>query len=194
MSPRKRRWRLPALILLLVVGAAALGGLYLYRKQQFRAFYVNLRTTGLNAAAANNHVGTIDNLEPYLQRHPEDVDVLVAYARARPLIAAPENAHLTQTIIALRYLLRIEPDRMTERRSLLNLYVRAGYAAEALDTATLLLEKYKDQHPDAYRGRALSLARLRRFGEALTATQAWVKVSPRDLEAQMRQLWLMALD
>mgnify|MGYP006141523127 CR=1 FL=1 len=39
-------------------------------------------------------------------------------------------------------------------------------------TATLLLEKYKDQHPDAYRGKALSLIQLRRFREALPATQA----------------------
>src|SRR5688572_424816 len=117
------RWRLFTLILLFGVGCATLGGIYVYRKHQFAAFYANLRTEGLKAASSNDHANAVHYLEPYLPRHPDDVEVLTAYVRSRPLITTPNGSHLTQTIVALRYLLRIEPDRLAQRRDLLNFYL-----------------------------------------------------------------------
>src|SRR5687768_7858683 len=106
----------------------------------------------MEAAKAGDHAHVVEYLEPYLPRHPEDVEVLLTYVRSRPHVTAPGNAQIGHTIIALRYLLRTQPDRVAERRQLLKLYIEDGHSAEALDSATVLLEKYGDRHPDTLRG------------------------------------------
>jgi predicted Zn-dependent protease len=193
MSSRVNPRRLKLLLIIALVGVLGLGSAYAWRKHRSRVFFADLRVRGLAAAGAGNDLDAIRALEPYLPRHPDDVDALVAYVKCRPNVPA-DGEETSYTIVALRHLLRIQPDRIPERRQLLGLYLKSRYYAEAADSAKLLLETYHDQDPQTKRGQALALTLLQKYIDAEGAAQEWQKAAPRDLEAIMLNLQLKFLN
>src|SRR5207245_2580595 len=113
------RRRLTGLLVVALVGAVALGSAYVYRNHRRQVHFAAMRALGLQAAEAGDYPRAVALLEAYLPRNPTDVPALVAYIHCRPLVPAPQNAQWFSTIVALRHLLRFEPDRIEERRQLL---------------------------------------------------------------------------
>jgi len=182
--------------LILVLGCALLlagGGAtaYLIRKQHVRAQFMAWRAEGMAAAkAGDDNAKAVDLLGRYLRRYPEDVDVLVEYARIRPLVKEPNRQHLRDTMVVLQHLLMLRPDMQEQRRALLRLYSDYGNPAEAVVTADKVLER-DPKDPETLGIRAKALARMRRLGEALTAARAWAAVAPQDVDAQLLCLDMM---
>ena len=191
---RKRRRRLK-LAVAGVVGLGVLGGgAYAYRWQKIRRHYASLKVDGLAAAAAGGaDAKVVELLGPYIQREPSDEPVLVAYAKARIKVPAPENRHVLETIGVLRALLQRYPDtHPDERRTLLELFAKTGYVTETLETADAVLARSKGDKPaqmQAQAFKAKALLRLRRLDEALAAAKEWTELDADDFEAD-----LVALD
>jgi tetratricopeptide (TPR) repeat protein len=173
--------------LLVIVGLAALvtlGGVYAARKFQIRRTYARYRAEGMQAVASGKFEAALEPLGKYVGRNPGDVEALIAYANARRAIPLPKGAHLAQTAQALRVVLRVDPNRIDQKRELLKLYADSGLAAEALEVAGDLLSSDPDD-TEALRQRSLALIASRRLDDAATATKAWIAKDPRNIEAHL---------
>jgi cytochrome c-type biogenesis protein CcmH/NrfG len=67
-----------------------------------------------------------------VRRHPDDVETLFAYARARQQVPEPNDRHLADTLGLLRRVLTLSPTHMQASESLLVLYEERGHMIEAL--------------------------------------------------------------
>src|SRR5258706_6885197 len=145
---------------LMLAGGGA--GVYAFRQHRVRAQYMAWRNEGMQAAWESDNETAVELLGRYVRRYPEDVDVLVTYARIRSLVKAPDRQHVRDTMLVLRHLLALRPDMTEQRRALLRLYADYGYASEALVTADKVLES-NETDVEALGIRATSLARMRRL-------------------------------
>ncbi|MDP9174156.1 MAG: tetratricopeptide repeat protein [Planctomycetota bacterium] len=142
------------------------------------------------ALRAGDDVTAARDLSIYLQRYPNDADALAGFAHARIMIPAENGQNAGDAIVALRNLLKLQPQRIDDRRTLLGLYLKAGYLTEALDTAdTIISQSGEDAEVMSQKSR--TLIGLRRFDEALGIALRWEELSPNDFEAPLTVLWLM---
>src|SRR5258706_12603183 len=109
---------------LMLAGGGA--GVYAFRQHRVRAQYMAWRNEGMQAAWESDNETAVELLGRYVRRYPEDVDVLVTYARIRPLVKAPDRQHLRDTMLVLRHLLALRPDMTEQRRALLRLFWEFG--------------------------------------------------------------------
>ncbi len=175
-------------VTLLVCVVAA--GFYVYRQSQIGARFKKLRQAGIAAAQSGENVKAIDALSLYLQRYPTDPDALAYFAQARLQVPTENHQDIGDAIMALRNLLKLQPGRIAERRTLLDLYMKAGYMTEAVESADILKEQAgEDAHVLGQKTRAL--ISLRRFGEAITSARDWAQLAPDDFDAQMSVLDIM---
>jgi predicted Zn-dependent protease len=181
-------------VLILLTCTAALccaaTGFYVHRKYKIRAQYAAWREEGMAAAHAGDHAKVVERLLTYLGRYPEDVEVLIEYARSRPLVELPKNQHIADTIRALRYLVKVRPDLVNQHRELLGYYAQTGYVSEAIDSANALLKKVPND-PQALAVKTNALMRLRRFPEAAKVANEWTTAAPMVVDAWMSRLLLM---
>jgi tetratricopeptide (TPR) repeat protein len=173
---------------LMLAGGGA--GVYAFRQHRVRAQYMAWRSEGMQAAVASDNETAVELLGRYVRRYPEDVDVLVTYARIRPLVKAPDRQHLRDTMLVLRHLLALHPELTEQRRALLRLYADSGYASEAVVTADMVL-KSSPKDVEALEIRATSLARKRQLSEALEAAKDWAEQATQDVDAHILCIEMM---
>jgi lipopolysaccharide biosynthesis regulator YciM len=186
--------RLYGLLFAIMLAVTAIGSFYVYRQRKLHDRYAHMRIVGLEAARRGDDAIAIENLGYYLQRNPNDADVLLAYAQSRPRVPGLKNEHLRDTILALRSLLRIQPERTTERLALIELYFRTGYLTEVVDNANYITARSPRESADylqALGKKVIAFSRLRRFKEALALSKEWCERLPKDITAQSTDLWLM---
>jgi tetratricopeptide (TPR) repeat protein len=181
-------------LLVLAVGFTLLlggaGGFYFYRKARINRQYAEYKTQGLAAAAQGKNQQAVDLLQLYLTRKPDDVDALIAYVRARPLVPLPNNQHIANTIYVLRHLLKLpEGDKIVaQKRQLLDLYVQMHYWTEAELLAEKLLPdgvaRTKEDLPIAS-AHTFALSAQKEFAKALVWARQWSALAPTDLQAQL---------
>src|SRR5439155_10760843 len=106
------------------------GGRYLLKRR-----VLAWREKGIAAAKAGDNAKAADLLVRYLQRRAGDEEALSYYIRAREAAELPNGQHLAETIAALKLLLGQNPDRLDDRRHLLELYAKLEQRPEAIDTA-----------------------------------------------------------
>lgn len=176
------------LIVLALAGSGA--GVYAYRQKKIRTQFIAWRAEGMAAAAEGSTAKAVDLLGRYLSRYPNDTEALARYAYLRIDLPMEQNAHVGEAIRALRYLLRLQPDRHDDRRQLMKLYASVGFTTEALDAADELLKKWPDD-VDALRVKAETLAQLGKFEEALKPGLRWSELEPQDADAQMTAMHMM---
>jgi predicted Zn-dependent protease len=153
---------------------------------------------GIAASIAGDHEKAADLLGRYLQRNPSDADeVLPYYIKSRELAELPNGQHLGMTMAALKMLIGDQPDRLDDRRHLLELYARLERRPEAVDLANAILSN--KNHPEwAGDLRTLEiktdvLAKLNQDHEALDSAEMWAKLAPLDIKAQMARMELHAV-
>ena len=187
--------RLVVLAAGLAVVGAVIGGYATWRLRQIRLSFAADRQKGILAARAGDDQTAIQLLERYARRYPLDADVLSLYARSRSRVELPNNGHIREAVLALRHLLQLDPHRTADRLLLLDLYVRAGYATEALDVADSLLpsdpKAYRSADATALSARTQALRWLGRYGEALETARRWSSAAPADLDAHLAVLSLL---
>lgn len=181
----KRRLAIFALLFLVVCGAGAYGG-YRY---MLKLRVAGWRSDGITAAQAGDHARAAELLGQYLQRVPQDVEALTFYIPAREAAELPNGQHLGYTVAALKILLGLEPDRIDDRRHLLELYVRLDNRPETIDTANTILTA----HPGDLRALAVKtdfLERIDQPREAFEVAKQWCNRDPKNINAHISRLQL----
>jgi tetratricopeptide (TPR) repeat protein len=183
VTKRRLRAFLVACCALAVVGGIA----YRVRDHQLEATAIADRDNGMKQLAAGNWFHAMHNLGVYVNRHPEDADVLFAYAQARQQVSEPENKHLLETLALLRRVHRLSPDNEQASKALLDLCQAVGFDSELLQFSSELLQR-DPKSPPALLAQATALYRLRRFDEALKTSLVYNNLRPLDLDAQLLTL------
>ena len=175
-------------VLVLVAG----GGAIIYRRGHTHRIYLRWKAEGIAASQAGNHVLAVYDLRSYLSACIDDQEALRAYIHSRPLVNVPGDraAAADDTIFALRRLIALEKDALTDRRSLIQLYRSAGQDTEALDAADELLSLAPDDK-EALAARSASLTKLKKWDDALAAARKWCEADPANVEPQMAVLACM---
>ncbi len=188
VSKSRRRLLLLGVLSLLVttLGGVALG----VHQWQLEGRDRLLHTQATEAIAEENFQDAMGLLESYLQRHGNDVDALVAYAQVKMQVVDASNHHAESAIASLSRAVALAPGRVELAEQLVGLYLDQGEDEEAvrLATATLLGD---GENIALCRLRAVALARLGRFGEAIGDTDLYIKHQPRDWDARILRLFLM---
>lgn len=178
----KRRFLIVLGLGILLIGGGL--GWYGVRRHRIQAQFMAWRDEGMQAAKQSENDKAVELLGNYLRRYPDDVEVLVEYARVRPLVKSPQRQHLRDTMTVLRHLLALSPDKYEQRKTLLKLYADYGYGSEAVVTAEELLGT-NPADSEVQGIKATTLGRMREVVKALAEARRWVELSPRDVDAQL---------
>ncbi len=112
---------------LFVLGAGAVIGRYARK----RIISARSLAAGRAALLAEDWPTAVRQLRNYLERNPEDQEMLEAFARAHLSIRPAEVRNLVAAIDAYRRLLRIHPGDAGFSKELVRLYFRIGESADA---------------------------------------------------------------
>lgn len=155
------------MVLLGLLGAAGIGGVYIYRAKQTQGWLVLAE----NAFARGDWGAAKRHFEWYLPRRPRDVSSLRKYAEACGQITEDRRGALRSIVMAYHQILRCEPDNTDIQRKLLELYEKMGAWAELESFVGELFER-RPEDPMVRYYRALALDRLGRGKEAVAAYRA----------------------
>src|SRR5687768_12197886 len=184
---RRVRWCL--------IGTVALAGLsagaYVVRDRHLAARAITDRDEGLRLLEAGDHFKAMHKIGPYVRLHPDDVDTLFAYARARLGAPEPDGKHLVDGISLMRRVRGLDPGHAAVTNELLELYGQVGWVTELQVLADELLAG-DPAHPAALRARATALARARKFEDALKASSKYNELHPQDLDGQILTLTILS--
>jgi len=173
-------------LLLLLIAALLLGGLasaYAYRKWQQNREALEQRQIGMQAFDAGDYKTALTSLNAYVKRYTDDLEALDKLAKARLEVVEPQGQHIGQAMSVLRRILYLDAKNPYAQNKLLDLYSLAGMNTEAIQLADDVL-KADPNNAAALRAKAISLARLLRFDQALPYAEAYAKEKPLDLEMQ----------
>lgn len=189
---RKKKIIVWTLVVLLVGGLGLVGvGEWVIQRRS-----ANRKRDGIAASIAGNHELAAELLGRFLQRNPHDVEALTYYVKSRELAELPNGQHLGMTMAALKQLIGDAPDRLDDRKHLLELYARFERRPEALDAANAILTNH--DHPEWAKDlRTLEiktevLRKLQKDREALATAEVWSKLAPLDIKAHMARMELHA--
>jgi Flp pilus assembly protein TadD len=187
--------RVLVLALLVVALAAGSFGAHLYNQHRRAARTEAERVAGLDAYAAGDFEQALQRLGRYVARvDPDsgdaDLDAVFAYAVSRSRLEASGGRHLAEAINTIaKYVLPRRADAEV-RRTLLDLYVRAGRNDDAVALADAML-KADANDAEALRARATALARTNKLDDALAAARKLAELQPGDVRAQLQVVTLM---
>jgi len=188
---RKKKLLLWALAILIVGGVASYFGAKAILNQRIEHW----GNEGIAASAAGDHEPAADLLARYLRRRPDRIDALSAYVKSRELAVLPNGQHLAETIVGLKMLVGIDPNRIEDRRHLLELYAKLGRRPEALDTADAILKYDNGKYKNDLKTLELKtsvLTGFTRYREALGVADTWTTLDPNNLQAHMARITLRA--
>lgn len=178
----RRRRRLAIIALVLMTAGGSLAGMYVYRQHKVEVTAKAHRESGMAAVLSRDDAAVLDHLGAYLRRFDEDVEALYEYASSRQRIEAPRGRHLTESIGVLQRVVDLAPTHAQAKLKLLDLYTKCGYNHETIDLAQIILLN-DPLDPDAWRAKAVALARLRQFPAAKDAAERAVAQRPFDIRA-----------
>src|SRR5688500_6526679 len=123
---------------------------------------------------------------PYVRRHPNDVEALLAYTQAREHVREPNRKHIIEALVLYRRVLSFNPRHIPAAESLLRLYQEHALWTEALQSANDLLA-IDEKNKAAMQGRAASLLALGRFAndEAYNAALTDSNTYPGEMAGQL---------
>lgn len=193
----KIRTRRRKRLLLLLGGVAVLcvagGGAYLLRQWQLDGRALDALEMGSRAYDAKEWEKALDGYGRYLQRFGPDATGhdWHRYGMARRNVEQPGGKHVIGAIGSLRNALDRQPDLEAARRDLLQLYLMAGFRAEALDCTERILRDRPDDL-ETLRIRTLMLMDGHEDQAALACAERINALDPADLEGHFMTLTLLA--
>jgi predicted Zn-dependent protease len=185
----KRKKKIVLVLALIVV--AGLPVAYFGGREILKYRIKGWRADGIVASQAGDHPRAAELLVRYLQRRPEDVEALSHYINSREKAELPNGQHLAETIGALRLILGLDPERIEDRRHLLDLYVKLDRRPEALDTANAILAKHK-RDVRTLDLKTQVLMRMQQNRDALAVAQEWAAAEPGNINVHIARLTLRA--
>lgn len=137
LKPKTAR-RLLLLAVLVLVGAGAIFAFFGVRRWQNERRSIEWRTQGMAAFEAKNYFETLNQLGRYVQKFPNDKDVLLTWAKAREKIENADGSHLMESARFYERYLDQDPGDKATARHLVTLYLQSGLWNEARDRAQRL--------------------------------------------------------
>jgi tetratricopeptide (TPR) repeat protein len=183
--------RLALLVVVGLLGAGGFAGLKVMRKARLAAATETALRSGTAAYEAGDYERALPHLEFYVRRHRE-LEAALMLAEARCQVPAENQKHILAAINYARHAAEIDPGSIRARELLLTLYLQAGYATEAGNTAEAILA-VEPGHRGALDTRAMTLASLGRYDQALTIARTVVEAYPDDIQAWRQVARLMHL-
>jgi len=162
MAKRHFNWNL-AIVLLLCVAVLVITFFGLNVWNRSRRAEAGLET-GLKAFDKAQWHEAAKNLGHYIARVPNDVEVLLKYAKAQLNIRPLKQNNLQYAINAYRSVLRQDKGNLEAAETLLQIYLQINAPGEAEDIARKYLQV--NSNPKIQRILALSLIQQRKFKEA----------------------------
>lgn len=166
--------RLAALGISAVILAAVLAGALLVRRSMSRKELASLREQGLALYHAGEYKSAIPPLRRYTSKVTDDAEVLIAFGMSRKEVPLPNSRHIVRAIALLKAAFDLEPENLEAGSALLDLYDRAGFLTELVDTADKILQLDPDQQRAMFL-RTRALLNLGRTDEALESSEALIK-------------------
>ena len=181
MHPKAKK-RIAILALAATVIGLAGGGAFAYRKLSIRAEFAASRVEGLKASADGRHAEAIEPLLKYIERSPNDVEVLSAFAKSREQVPLAGGAQLRAVLGTLQRVVSLDGGRTDERARLAMLLSDFGQLPEALEQADRVLAA-RPGDKIGLAVKAVALQRLRRPADGEAAAMAWAEGAPEDVRA-----------
>jgi len=188
----KRRYRLLTLFVVAVTVIASGAGLYAWRINQLNRQALVMRAEGIAAFEAGDYFNALHKLGRYLQRYPDDAEVLYQYAQTRINVPEPGAKHLVQAMGILRRLSQLRPDHPTAKKDLLKLYIQTGFRSELLDVAEAIL-KDNPNDAEAVRAKIDVLINLREFDKALSFADEQLETNPESEAGRTKEVQVEAI-
>jgi tetratricopeptide (TPR) repeat protein len=187
-TKRRLRWFVIAMLMLGIGGAAA----YFVRDRQLEQRAVAGRDEGLRLLQGGDYFHAMHKIGPYVRRHPDDVEALLAYARARVQVVEPTGRHISEALGIFRRALSLNPHHVSGAESLLRLYEQCRFWTESLQLCKDLLAIDPKNHV-ALECRANALFSLGRFAgdEALHAAVEYTAAYPGEMAGHLLTLEIM---
>lgn len=185
------------LLLLSLVGVLLVGStfsLFVVRRWQNQRVLDLHRTEGLAAFQAGDYYTALEKTAFFFRRSQvHESDVLLALAESRRRLEEPDNRHLVLSIRPYQLYIDQNPDDHDVRRTLLELYNKAGYYIEARDLAGRMrpddLADAEHEHVYILREEARALAGARVFGPRLEAViNRALELEPLDVDVHLIRL------
>lgn len=188
----KTRYRLSVLALaavaLIVAGASA----YAVRSAQITNDLRQSREVGVAALAEGEYSTATQEIGRYVQSYPDDIEALYAYARAMRHVPGQGRAGLLEAVRLCRRALELQPQHVGVGHELISVYSELGFATETIALAGQLLQ-YDHSDAVALQAKALALARVGQYPQALAVAAQHNELVPFDLDFQFATLQMMRM-
>lgn len=158
--------RLIILVLLLAIGAGAVGGALLVRRNMNERDIARAREQGMALYNAGEREAALPFLSKYIGRVKDDPETLIAYADSRQTVPMPNGGHIPRAIAALRAAVELEPANVDAKIKLLELYLAVQFFTETNDIASAILA-LDPSNETALTARTVALINLNRPEEAI---------------------------
>jgi len=162
---RRAKINVKLLVILLLVTVAV--GVSLVAARQIRRSVLSKMSLeeGTAAFESKDWLTASKNLQEYLGRNPDDVEILRKYAKARLAIRPIEGGNIMQAIAAYRRIVQLAPLDETTYDELAALYTGIGNSEDLAYVARTRLERDPND-PNAPLWLADALVRMNKTGEA----------------------------
>ena len=171
--------------------ASGVGGAIAYKNYKAKARAEAWFKEGNLAAEKGDYVTAIEKLRPYVVGNPNDLATLEKFSALRQKVKTPEHAEITETMWALKILVKARPEDIKSRRMLAGIFFDLQYDTEAEQQHTIIAEKTNWTDVDAMRKLSTSLGRLKKWQRCLEVTEKITAIAPTDLPAQIQRLGVM---
>ncbi len=179
--------RLIILIVVLALGAGAIGGALMVRRSMNAEEIARAREQGMALYNAGELEAALPLLGKYIGRVKTDPEVLIAFAECRQAVELPNERHFAQAIAALRAAVDLRPDDLEAQERLLELYGARGYLTECIDLAGRILSTDPDNML-ALSIRTDALVLLDRYDDAIAAAAAITSQFPDQFASHSRYI------
>ncbi|MEE9404003.1 MAG: tetratricopeptide repeat protein [Algisphaera sp.] len=189
---RRTRLTLIASVLLLLVGGVA--ALYHVQKgrQQSPKLDPGPRDAAIAMVARGEHEAALEAFLPYFEARQTTPAMLKAWSQARLNTPLPDAQHISQAATQLRAVLRQNADDTEAAKQLLTLLSRYPQGVEnEIITLTDKVLQHDASNTNVHRPRALGLASLKQYANALKSLKLFLADHPDDLQMQRLKLDMM---
>jgi tetratricopeptide (TPR) repeat protein len=179
MAKSRFNWKFAIVLLLaVIVLGLTLFGLRNWRRQHMAQQGLKL---GNQAYADERWEDAVQNLGRYINRHPDDVQVLMKYAQAQLNIRPVRRNQIQQALNAYRYILQIDKGNVDAASTLIEIYLQVNQPFEAEYVARQILP-FADQ-TKFHIWLATAMIQQRKFDEATVELRSVIQKNPDTVSA-----------
>ena len=183
--------RLIILCAFIVMLAAGVVGLIKYKDVRKTHREKNWREDALQAIARGDFKSALIPLSSYVNARQDDIEMLEKFVDVRRKIVTPEHREITESLWALKILVKAKPSDIEIHRKMADIYFTIRHDTEASEHFRSVANLSKWTDLDSMRKLSASLARLRKWQECLDVTEKVANAAPTDLPAQIQRLAVM---